>query len=117
LEKNLKNESRKISLWFALLTVSILSACSSHKKVTEADPSTQAPPETQWNYDKIRQVREDEKLTAPIEAPIPPQAKLSDDCQVTSAAQMKQAKLTGCKLLDPRLGYGENTYCCPRIGN
>jgi hypothetical protein len=99
-----------------MLTASVifLSHCASKKeeaKTAEA-PKTEAAPN--WNYDKIRQVREDEKSSTPVEAPYTPEAKLADDCKIMSDAARKQSKISGCKKLDPRLGYGENSYCCPR---
>ncbi len=117
MKKNSMKRKSSLALLGMILTVSFLSACANKKVSAEAEKEAPPPasPEKKWDYEKIRQVRADEKLTTPIDGPTAPEATLTDDCEVVSPARMKQAKLSGCKKLDPRLGYGENSYCCPKI--
>lgn len=98
----------RIAQIFIILAVT---ACASKKKKEEAPP----PPTrvnmnpTDWDYNKIREVRAAEKAQTPAEHP-------SDDanCVVMTHTQMVRAKASGCRKMDPREGGGEGSYCCPR---
>jgi hypothetical protein len=101
---------------FVVMTLSFvinLASCSSRKDEKTAPPPATKKSET-WDYDKIRQVRDDERATTPVDVPKSPEATLTDECTIVTAAQMQQAKLHGCRKLDSRLGHGENSFCCPR---
>jgi hypothetical protein len=95
-----------------MLTVTLFCGCAHKAKEVPVEKPQSA--DKSWNYDRIRQVREDEAATTPVNSPVAPEAKLKDECDILGEAAMKLAKRGGCKKLDPRLGFGENRYCCPR---
>lgn len=108
--KPMKRNSASRNLAFGLIAlVAALSACSS-KKSKEAEPVKRVDMKhTEWDYQKIREVREAEKVQLP---PLP--ANDDKNCVVMSHEQMVRAKVSGCRKLDPRAGQGEEAYCCPR---
>jgi hypothetical protein len=65
-------------------------------------------PAENWDYQKIRQAREAERLETPTTIPSPDESR----CVVLSDAERKRARASGCKPLDPRAGHGEGKFCC-----
>jgi len=84
----------------------VLGSCASKKTKADAEPK-------KWNYDEIRKARAAEQeqlaLTPPPQGP-----EKTLDCVMMSAVQKKQARASGCRKMDARLGYGADTYCCDR---
>ncbi len=112
--KSFLNHHRQFAVRFCILSIlTVLLSCSSHSKKSAPEPPKAAESQG-WDYEKIRQVREDERAMTPIDSPKSPEATLTDECLVVSEAHKKQAKLSGCRKLDARLGHGDQSYCCPR---
>ncbi len=90
----------------AFLTVS----CSSKENYTP--PRKVEQEKGTWDYSKIREIRESEK----VQNPDKPQNTEPESCVLMSASQMKRAKVSGCRKADARAGEGEGeeSYCCPR---
>jgi len=90
--------------------------CAAKSTKEKYTPPTQVNHKlSDWDYDKIRQVRETEDAMTPKEE-VPSDTKDAlKNCLVMSLADMKRSKSTGCRPIDPRLGNGEGAYCCPKI--
>ena len=95
------------SIIFAALTN--ISGCASKGKYTPPNRANQNL--SNWDHDKIRQVRETESAMTMSEVPAPEDD--AKNCVVMTLEEMNRAKVTGCKPLDPRAGHGTNAYCCP----
>jgi hypothetical protein len=82
------------------------------RKATEAT-APKAEGDSKWNYDQVRKARaaeqDQDSLRPPAKGP-----ETTLDCVMMSAAQKTQSGASGCKKMDPRLGYGEDTFCCER---
>ncbi len=92
----------------ALILLSTLAACASKK---DAGPKRVEQEPTEWDYTKIRETRQAEKTQLPD---LPDHSEDEANCIIMTAAQMKRAKASGCRKMDPREGGGEGAYCCPR---
>jgi hypothetical protein len=92
----------------------LLSACASQsKKEAPYVPPTKANTNmSTWDYNKIREARETEKASTVDD--LPSAASDTKDCEVMTQEAMVRAKVTGCRPIDPRVGNGENAYCCPK---
>jgi len=84
-----------------------LVGCSSNSK----SPQRVHQKSGDWDYKKIEENIEADKAQGPTTPIFNPQ----DDalCQPMNRSEMLRAKAQGCRKLDPRLGHGENAYCCP----
>ncbi|MBS1983852.1 MAG: hypothetical protein JST16_06745 [Bdellovibrionales bacterium] len=104
--------SRKVlgaSFLLSLLALS-LPACSSKPSGKEG-PKRVDMNHTEWDYDKIRQARDAEKVQTPSPS------KNSDDeadCIVMTRSQMIRSNSGGCRKMDAREGRGKDAYCCPK---
>lgn len=98
---------KKLSYLSASFVILCLAACASKDK---AGPKRVEQEPVAWDYNKIREVREEEKVQTP---PVPEHSEDEANCVVMTKAQMTRSKKGGCRKLDPRDGRGEG-YCCPR---
>lgn len=99
---------KKLSYLSASFVILCLAACSSKDK---AGPKRVEQEPVAWDYNKIREVREEEKVQTP---PVPENSSDEEaNCVVMTKSQMTRAKKSGCRKLDPRGGQGDS-YCCPR---
>lgn len=79
----------------------------------EAPSPQQKAKEQTWNYDQVRRTRAAEADEESLR-PQPTGPELTLDCVMMSGVQKAQSGASGCKKMDPRLGYGEETFCCDR---
>jgi len=99
-----------IKYFLTLCCFMSLVACA-HKTETP-EPQTQTK-EQAWDYDQVRKTRSAEADQESLRPQATgPEATL--DCVMMSGIQKSQSRASGCKKMDPRLGYGEDTYCCER---
>lgn len=100
-----------------------LTSCSGTKNYTTEDNSgipKKAGKTTNWDYDQVRQIREEEKKAKPSEEELSraQQVAKGEDpaqCHPLTRSQVERARLEGCRRLDPKEGYGEDMYCCPGL--
>ena len=97
------------NIFLTLCCFLTLSACS-HKATGEAE---KVEADKGWNYDQVRKARAAEQDQDSVRPPAPGPEKTLD-CVMMNAAQKAQSRASGCKKMDSRLGYGEETYCCER---
>jgi len=97
-----------------VLSFGFLGACSSKNKEPEwVPPKKVEQNKTDWDYGKIRETREAERIdTANNNASS--QKTEPQDCVVVSRSEMIRSKRQGCQPSDPRLGQGQDSFCCPR---
>lgn len=109
--------SKKLNLpaLFTLIFATVISCSSAPQKAKYVPPTQVNQKLSDWDYDKIRQVRETEEAVTPHEE-IPNDLDVKN-CTVMTLAEMRRAKVTGCRPLDPRSGNGENSYCCPKVSD
>ncbi|MEO5668401.1 MAG: hypothetical protein ABIR96_10100 [Bdellovibrionota bacterium] len=66
-----------------------------------------------WDYNQVRKARSAEQDQDAVRPPAKgPETTL--DCVMMSAVQKAQSRASGCRKMDSRLGYGEDTFCCDR---
>ncbi len=97
---------------FLTLCCALAAACSSPKRSATTPPSTKAGA---WDYEQVRKARsheQEQEALRPSNTPDTPQATL--DCVIMSETQKARARGAACRKLDPRLGHGENMYCCEK---
>jgi len=104
-----------------ILTVALLSLsdCTNRKKKS-GDQETTVPATNMgknWDYEKIREVRNQENAQRPTEVEIKTMNEDDADCVVMTKIQMTKSGASGCRPVDPRSGAGANSFCCPRSEN
>jgi hypothetical protein len=99
----------KTGIFLTLCCFMSLAACSHKKSATDEETSTARG----WNYEQVRKARAAEQEQDAVRPPAPGPEKTLD-CVMMSGVQKQQSRAGGCKKMDVRLGYGEDTYCCER---
>jgi hypothetical protein len=98
-------------IFLTLCCFTSLAACG-HREKTEATKPV-AESDSKWNYEQVRKARaaeqDQDSLRPPAKGP-----ETTLDCVMMSEAQKTQSRASGCKKMDARLGYGEDTFCCER---
>ena len=84
----------------------VLASCA-----TKEEPVKVPHQPTQWDHEKIREVRQAEAAQTPA-----PTTSADDEanCLVMTRSEISRSKATGCRAMDPRSGHGEDAFCCPK---
>jgi hypothetical protein len=106
--KTLISKKSVCCLFRLSIFMGILTACSSQQpRVTTV---RQKP--TQWDHKTIRERRDAEQSLNESNNTAEPEVPTEALCTKVTEAEMRKAKMRGCRPLDPKEGHGIGTFCC-----
>jgi hypothetical protein len=96
-------------VFLTLCCLTLAGACTSTPKT----PRQQSPQKTStWDHEQVRKARANEKEQDALRPAPSLEAETTLDCVIMSSAQKTRSRASGCRKLDPRLGHGQDAYCC-----